>query len=97
LRGGNAAGFEHLVDGSASVLYLQHDRLHFRELGTLAARPGSARSDDRCRASCVDWYGNARPLFVQNRVLALMGYEIVEGKLDGAKLSVDRRATFAPR
>ena len=96
VRGGGAPGYKHLVEGSASVLYLQHDRLRLRELGTLAAKPG-APSDDHCRTSCVDWYGNARPLFVQNRVLALMGYELVEGKLDAGRLSVDRRATFAPR
>ena len=96
VRGGSAAGYTHLVEGSASVLYLSHDRLRLRELGTLAAKAG-ATADDHCRTSCVDWYGNARPLFVQDRVLALMGYELVEGRLDAGRLSVDRRATFAPR
>ena len=96
VRGGDAPGYSHLLSSSASVLYLQRDRLRLRELGSLAARAG-APADDRCRTSCVDWYGNARPLFVQNRVLALMGYELVEGRLDAGRLSVDRRATFAPR
>lgn len=95
VRGGGAPGYKHLVEGSASILYLSHDRLRLRELGTLAAR-AAATADDHCRTSCVDWYGNARPLFVQSRVLALLGYELVEGKLDGGRLSVDRRATFAP-
>jgi hypothetical protein len=36
---------------------------------------------DHCKASCVDWYGNARPIFLGERVLALMGYELVEGRL----------------
>jgi hypothetical protein len=35
--------------------------LHFREAGELAAQPERA-TDDRCRASCMDWYGNARRL-----------------------------------
>jgi hypothetical protein len=96
LRSAQAAGYEHLVEGSASVLYLKHDGLRFRELGALAARAVKTE-DDRCRTSCVDWYGNARPLFVRGRVLALMGYEIVEGKLDGPRLEVARRASFAPR
>jgi hypothetical protein len=96
VRGGSAAGYRHLVDGSASVLYLQHDGLRLRELGALAAKAG-APLEDHCRTSCVDWYGNARPLFVQDRILALMGYELVEGKLDAGRLAVDRRASFAPR
>jgi hypothetical protein len=28
--------------------------------------------DDSCVASCMDWYGNARPIFLPNRTLALM-------------------------
>ena len=35
--------------------------------------------DDGCKAWCVDWYGNARPIFLGERVFALLGYEIVEG------------------
>ena len=97
IRGGKSAGWEHIVDGSASVLYLRNDGLHFHELGALEARASSARVDDRCRASCVDWYGNARPLFVRGRVLALMGYEIVEGHIDAGRLGVERRISFAPR
>ena len=65
---------------SASVLYLRNQALSFAELGTLDAS-ADANTNDGCRASCVDWYGNSRPLFIRNRVFALMGYEIVEGQL----------------
>ena len=58
--------------------------------------PARARNDG-CRASCVDWYGNARPLFVGNRVFALMGYEIVEGALSGNQIAEVQRVSFAPR
>lgn len=89
-------GYEHLFNNSASVLFLRNDELRFSELGTLAARPeGSA--DDQCRASCVDWYGNARPLFMKNRVFALLGYELVEGGFDDGRLAERRRVSFAPR
>jgi len=37
---------------------------------------------DGCQASCVDWYGNSRPIFVGSRTFALMGYELVEGRVD---------------
>jgi hypothetical protein len=45
----------------------------------------------------VDWYGNARPLFLRGRVFALLGYELVEGTLDDGRLRELRRVTFAPR
>ncbi len=78
------------------MLFLRNDLLRFSELGTLGARP-DGNGDDGCRASCVDWYGNARPLFLRNRVLALLGYEIVEGELDGGRIKETRRVSFAPR
>jgi hypothetical protein len=53
--------------------------------------------DDGCRASCVDWYGGARPLFVGARVFALLGYEIVEGAMMGGRMMELRRASFAPQ
>jgi hypothetical protein len=90
------AGYRHLFESSAAILFLRNDSLHFEEAGELAA--DSARAvDDRCRASCVDWYGNARPLFVQGRVLALLGYELVEGSLDDGRIRERRRVSYAPR
>ncbi len=79
----------------ASVLYLKNQGLRLSSLGSLASRPGIGE-DDACQASCVDWYGNARPLFVQDRVFALMGYELVEGRRDGQRLVERRRISFAP-
>jgi hypothetical protein len=88
-------GYEHLFQGSASVLFLRNDALRLSELGPLRARP-ERNGDDGCRASCVDWYGNARPLFLKGRVFALLGYEIVEGALDGGRSHERRRVSFAP-
>ncbi|HEY6514146.1 MAG TPA: beta-propeller domain-containing protein [Burkholderiaceae bacterium] len=67
--------------GAASVLFLRNRDLQFSALGQLRASEGNPR-DDGCKASCVDWYGNARPIFLGDRVLALMGYDIVEGRLE---------------
>jgi len=53
--------------------------------------------DDACRASCVDWYGNSRPIFVRGRVLALLGYEIVEGGLRDGRMEEMRRINYAPQ
>ena len=90
-RGGRYAS---LRDGSASVLYLENRGLQLRLLGGLDARPEP--SDDGCKASCVDWYGNARPLFLGDRVFALLGYELVEGTLGRGRIREVRRASFAP-
>lgn len=64
---------------SAAVLFLEVDQLHFSRLGSLNA--GSGRVDDNCQVSCVDWYGNSRPIFYRGRIFALMGYELVEGTI----------------
>jgi hypothetical protein len=89
------AGYKHLFQNSAAILFLRNDSLHFREIGELESNAVKV-VDDNCRASCVDWYGNARPLFLKGRVFALLGYEIVEGKLDTGRMSEVRRTNFAP-
>jgi len=94
--GGNgAAASRQLRQESAAVLFLRNQSLRLTELGALESRPG-AGANDGCRASCVDWYGNSRPIFLGTRVFALMGYEIVEGKLAGNHLAELRRASFSP-
>jgi hypothetical protein len=90
------AGYEHLFQGSAAILFLRNQSLHFKELGELGAESDKA-VDDGCRASCVDWYGNSRPLFVRGRVLALLGYEIVEGSLKDGRMRETRRINYAPQ
>ncbi|HTN28565.1 MAG TPA: beta-propeller domain-containing protein [Burkholderiales bacterium] len=94
IGGGQAAG-RNLRHESASLLYLRNQSLSLSELGTLDSRP--ANSNDACRASCVDWYGNSRPLFVRKRVFALMGYEIVEGRVSDNRIAEVRRVNYAPQ
>jgi hypothetical protein len=89
-------GYRHLFEDSAALIFLRNDALEFHEVGELGAQADRA-TDDACRASCVDWYGNARPLFVRGRVLALLGYEIVEGKLGEDRMRELRRINYAPR
>jgi hypothetical protein len=95
VRAGGRAGYEHLLRESAAVLFLRNDALRLSELGELRSGREEAATDG-CRASCVDWYGNARPLFLRGRVFALLGYELVEGQLSAGELSELRRVSFAP-
>ena len=43
-------------------------------LGAIA----SSGVEGTCETSCVDWYGNTRPIFLKGRVFALMGSELRE-------------------
>lgn len=81
--------------GSAAVLYLRNLALRLRRMGTLDSSSGK-RPDDACKASCVDWYGNARPIFLGQRVFALLGYELVEGRATDDAISERRRVSFGP-
>ncbi len=47
--------------------------------------------------SCTDWYGNARPIFMNGRIFALLGYEIVEGRLVRGRVVETCRTDFTPR
>ncbi|MBS0214077.1 MAG: beta-propeller domain-containing protein [Proteobacteria bacterium] len=81
--------------GSAAVLYLRNLGLRLSRMGSLDAK-ASRHVDDACKASCVDWYGNARPIFLGDRVFALLGYELVEGSIKGNAIGERRRVNFAP-
>jgi hypothetical protein len=78
------------------VAFVRTTPERFEPLGALTARPDDA-IEDRCVASCVDWYGNARPLFVGRRVFALLGYELVEGEVRNGRIEEIGRTSFAPR
>ena len=87
--------WNHQMKSSAAILFLRNEARQFREVGELEAQ-SEKTVDDKCRASCVDWYGNSRPLFLRNRVFALLGYEVVEGKVDNGRITELRRISYAP-
>jgi hypothetical protein len=93
VRGPGQPGNEHLFRESAKIVYLRNADGKFRLLGDLAARHEHI-TDDGCKASCVDWYGNSRPLFLRGRVLALLGYEIVEGSISQDHITEARRLSY---
>lgn len=95
ITGAGRPGYEHLFRKSAAILFLRNNSLQLREVGELGAQTETT-IDDQCRASCVDWYGNARPLFLRGRVFALLGYELVEGALVDGRMSELRRINYTP-
>ena len=87
--------------GAAAVAFMRNRDLDLSPVGRLESKPGASQADG-CKASCVDWYGNARPIFLGDRVLALMGYELVEGRLVGGAFRTEhveerRRIDFSAR
>jgi hypothetical protein len=91
------SGYHRFFGSAASILFLERNQRLFRPAGELAADYRQT-VDDACVASCVDWYGNARPIFADNRVFALLGYELVEGRQDRAgAIREIGRVNFAPR
>lgn len=40
----------------------------------------------QCEVSCIDWYGNSRPIFIGERVFALTGFELIEGAVKGGRV-----------
>jgi hypothetical protein len=60
-------------------------------LGALTTGPKPVHHSYRCEVSCIDWYGNSRPIFIGARVFALSGTELVEGAVgDGAIADIGR-------
>jgi hypothetical protein len=81
-------------EAGAAVSFLRNRQLALTRAGELAANPGPR--EDGCRASCVDWYGNARPIFAGGRAYALMGYELVEARIGDDGVHETRRVDFRP-
>ncbi len=88
-------GFHQLIENSAAILFIRRADRKFLGLGELGAQEERV-VDDKCKASCVDWYGNARPIFLGKRTFALMGYELVEGEVGAREIHEVRRINFAP-
>jgi hypothetical protein len=51
----------------------------------------------RCEVSCIDWYGNSRPIFTGGRIFALMGTDLVEGRFAGGRVAEIGRVDLTGR
>ena len=81
----------------AAMLFLKRNERRLAPAGELAgATVAGSNRDDACQASCVDWYGNARPIFIGGRLFALLGYELVEGREEAGRVREIGRISFAP-
>jgi len=89
--------YEHLFNESAEVIYMHVDSsLNLADMGSLEASPPKEENDN-CEVSCVDWYGNSRPIFYGDRIFALLGYEIIEGKNENQQITEISRSNYIRR
>lgn len=76
--------------GSSDLSFLRADASgKLSDAGVLANRPEEETETAegyRCEVSCIDWYGNARPIFIDGRIYGLMGTELVAAELVDGKV-----------
>lgn len=66
--------------------------LSLQSMGVLRGdRQAVWRSDEDCDLSCYDWYGSSRPIFWDERIFALLKYELIEGELTAGGLTEKQR------
>jgi hypothetical protein len=87
---------------ASDVSFLSADAAgRLERLGELRSRE-NLRDDDEaewiddydCQVSCIDWYGNSRPIFTDGRVFALTGTELVEGRIVQGRIVEIRRLSL---
>lgn len=75
-------------DRPSNVHFLQVDSdLRIRPSGYLEAYENAEDPNYSCDVSCYDWYGNARPIFFRDRIFALSGTELIEGRFVGGQMT----------
>jgi hypothetical protein len=94
IRTSGDVGYAELYDASAEVLFLSTADGTFTELGRLVGSTNEGDFDDKCQYSCTDWYGNSRPIFYDERIFALLGYDLVEGEVTNTALTELRRTNI---
>ncbi|WP_435417482.1 beta-propeller domain-containing protein [Parerythrobacter aurantius] len=71
-----------------------NDAGRLNDAGQLLATPeNEVRTGEEysCEVSCIDWYGNARPIFLKGKVYGLMATELVEAEVVGGTVTERRR------
>jgi hypothetical protein len=79
---------------ASDVSYLSLDTAGLHALGELRANPHSVDRSYHCEVSCVDWYGNSRPIFTDGRIFALSATELIEGRLERGHIVEVRRVNL---
>ena len=77
---------------ASDVSYLTADAAGaLTPVGELSSGERDGDPSYRCEVSCIDWYGNSRPIFTDGRIFGLTGTELVEGRLAAGRIAEIRR------
>jgi len=66
-------------------------RNYWRSKPILGHGKDAVHPDYECEVSCVDWYGNTRPVFLNGRIFALIGTELIEAQHSGSRMQELKR------
>jgi len=63
-------------------------------IGKLSPAEDAVHEAYACDVSCIDWYGNSRPIFTNGRIFALAATELVEGNVIAGRMSERARVNL---
>ncbi|MCC7395001.1 MAG: beta-propeller domain-containing protein [Sphingomonadaceae bacterium] len=96
-RRADAERYEWWSEGSdVSFLSVASDG-RIGDAGPLQRGDDTPAAGYRCEVSCVDWYGNSRPIFTGGRIFALLETEIAEGRMEGGQIREIGRVDLTAR
>jgi len=94
LRGERSGrGWSDSQSSELSFIAVSRDK-NLSQAGELSPRP-RVESGYRCEVSCIDWYGNSRPIFTDGRVFGLTGTELIEGRIYADEIHEVQRLNIA--
>jgi hypothetical protein len=96
LRSAFRGNVEDVFELPAAVLFLRGDSASYRSLGEFAV-PRDTTGPEVMALWCAEWFGSARPIFVGDRVLAVVGQWIIEGVATGGRIDETKRVRFDGR
>ncbi|AHE56899.1 beta-propeller domain-containing protein [Sphingomonas sanxanigenens] len=95
LREGDADRLPWYSDASDISFLSLSRRTKLASVGEIVTRMKEGEQDTHedyeCEVSCIDWYGNARPIFTDGRTFGLIGSELVEAKVEAGSIRELRR------
>jgi len=89
-RASDLSYLEFDAEGAVSRLGELERRFEYAPDDSESGVPGYA-----CEVSCIDWYGNSRPIFTDGRIFGLSGTELIEGRVEQGRIREIQRLNIA--
>jgi hypothetical protein len=76
---------------TSDISFIKVSPTALTEAGRFTVNGREPSNGYRCEVSCIDWYGNARPIFTGGRIFGMMGTELVEGRMERGEMQTIHR------